>query len=416
MGKKTIRHPVPSVIITVLLAVLIMGLAASTSIASAASFPDVSSSNPYYTAITDLASRDIIGGYTSGNFGPNDPVTRQQFAKMIVNSLEVPVSQADICPFPDVEQSVPPELYPDHYVAVAAFNGLTKGTTATTFDPYNYITHAQVLLMVERAGGSGGTPAGWTDMGNATRGEVAWMLYTLRNEPKKEMTVSAASSLKSAFTDIGVAFDESHHSHTTFNFDASGTLQQQIESGASVDVFASAAMKQMNALIAENLVQTASVKVFAGNEICLVVPANSTLGIASFLDLTKSSVAKVGYGDPALAPHGVAAEQILHSLGIFDQVKPKVIYAANVTQALQWVESGEVDAGIIFTTEAHVGGNQVKIVATSDPSWHSVIAYPAGVVSATEHGALAGAFVDYVAGAYGQQILKGYGFLAAPTQ
>lgn len=239
------------------------------------------------------------------------------------------------------------------------------------------------------------------------------MLYTLQSEPKVELQVSGASSLKAAFTEIGAAFDKSHHSKITFNFDASGTLQKQIEAGAPVDVFASAALKQVNALRDENLVDAASIENFASNEICLVVPANSTLGITSFLDLTKSSVKKVGYGDPAVAPHGVAAEEILHSLGIFDQVKPKVVCAANVTQALQYVTSGEVDAGIIFTTEAYTAGDKIKIVATSDPSWHSKIVYPAAVVSASKHKALAQTFVDYIAGPVGQSILQKYGFLKA---
>ena len=146
-----------------------------------------------------------------------------------------------------------------------------------------------------------------------------------------------------------------------------------------------------------------------------MVPANSTLGLTSFLDLTKSSVKRVGYGDPAVAPHGVAAEEILHHLGIYNQVKPKVIYAANVTQALQYVTSGEVDAGIIFTTEAYTAGNKVKIVAVSDPSWHSTIAYPIAALTKSKHVALATAFCDYVNGPSGQAILRGYGFLPAPA-
>ena len=189
----------------------------------------------------------------------------------------------------------------------------------------------------------------------------------------QELTVSAAASLKAAFTDIGAAFDQTNNARTTINFDASGTLQKQIEGGAPVDVFASAAMKQVNALLDEKMVDEASVKVFASNEIVLVVPTDSTLGITSFEDLAKANVKKVTYGDPKVAPHGVAAEEILNKLGLFDQVKPKVIYAANVAAALAYVSKGEVDAGIIFATEAVAGGDTVKIAATSDPSWHSKI-------------------------------------------
>jgi molybdate transport system substrate-binding protein len=232
----------------------------------------------------------------------------------------------------------------------------------------------------------------------------------------QELTVSAASSLKAAFTEIGAAFDKVSNATTTFNFDASGTLQKQIEAGAPVDVFGPAAMKQMNALVEGKFVDQAAVKVFASNEIVVVVPANSTLSIASFEDLTKADVKKVSYGDPAAAPHGVAAEEILTTLKIMDQVKPKVIYAANVSQALEYVTSGEVDAGIIFSTEAKSAGDKVKIVATSDASWHSKIAYPVGIVGASKNKELAQKFVEFVTGPEGQAILQKYGFLPAPEE
>lgn len=232
----------------------------------------------------------------------------------------------------------------------------------------------------------------------------------------QELTVSAASSLKAAFTKIGAAFKQSANAKIVFNYDASGTLQKQIESDAPVDVFASAAMKQANALVEGGFVDKASVKVFASNEIVLVVPADSTLGITSFEDLAKADVKKISYGDPAAAPHGVAAEEILTTLGLIDQVKPKVIYAANVAAALEYVSSGEVDAGIIFATEAATAGDKVKIVATSQPDWHGKIAYPVCMVSASDNEAIAQAFIDFVMGAEGQAILKDFGFLAAPAQ
>ena len=234
-------------------------------------------------------------------------------------------------------------------------------------------------------------------------------------EPQ-ELTVSAASSLKAAFTEIGAAFDKANNAKTTFNFDASGTLQKQIESGAPVDVFASAAMKQANALVEGKYADQTSLRVFAGNEIVLVVPADSALGISSFEDLAKADVKKISYGDPAAAPHGVAAEEILTKLGLIEQVKSKVIYAANVAAALEYVSSGEVDAGIIFATEAATAGDKIKIVATSEAGWHSKIAYPICIVSASENKTIAQAFVDFVMGSEGQAVLQSKGFLPAPAQ
>jgi molybdate transport system substrate-binding protein len=413
MRRKPAKRRFVSVVITVLLAALILSLAGSLSIASAVSFSDVPSSSPYYKAITDLAGRGIISGYSNGKFGPNDPVTRQQFAKMIVLSLGLSPKEGDY-PDPSVRfvdlGTDTSSLYPHEFVATAALNGLTNGTDATHFSPLRNISRSQVVTMVKRAGGSGKTPSGYSSSGNATRAEVAWMLYTMRNEPRTEVTVSAASSLKGAFTAIGAAFDKSHHTKTVFNFDASGTLQKQIESGANVDVFASAATKQTSALLGKGLAVESSLRYFASNEICLVVPANSTLGLTSFMDLTKSIVKKVGYGDPAVAPHGVAAEEILKTLGVFSTVKPKVVYAANVSQATEWVVSGVVDAGIVFTTEAQAAGSKMKVVAVSKPAWHSTITYPIVAISGGKHLALSTAFCDYVKGSLGQEVLQSYGF------
>ena len=230
----------------------------------------------------------------------------------------------------------------------------------------------------------------------------------------EEVTVSAASSLKAAFTEIGKAFDAANNSETTFNFDASGTLQKQIEGGAPVDVFASAATKQMNALIDQSLVDKDSVRVFAGNGIVLVVPSNSKLAISGFEDLARADVRRITYGDPKIAPHGVAAEEILRALGIYDQVKPKVIYANNAAQAQTYVSSGEVDAAIIFGSEAKAAADKVKVIATADPSLYTPIAYPIALVAASRAKTLGQAFIEYVMAPDGQAILLKYGFLPAP--
>ena len=183
------------------------------------SFPDVPVGHQYYTAISDLASRGIIGGYTNGDFGPNDLVKRQQFAKMAVLTGGYPVSEGDVCPFTDVAQggSTDP-LFPDNYIAVCAAHGITTGKTATTFDPYSNITRLQATTMVVRMADNlqpgllAAPPAGWagnaawaansthganaaraeyngllaglnlstlSPTGNMTRGEVAQVLHNL---------------------------------------------------------------------------------------------------------------------------------------------------------------------------------------------------------------------------------------------
>ncbi len=120
-------------------------------VALALGFTDVKPGDDYSEAIADLSDEGIINGFTDGTFRPKELVTRQQFAKMIVLTLGLVVTEGDICPFSDVARSGPNDLYPDNYVAVCASNNITKGKTANTFDPYSNITRAQVMTMVVRA-------------------------------------------------------------------------------------------------------------------------------------------------------------------------------------------------------------------------------------------------------------------------
>jgi endonuclease YncB( thermonuclease family) len=120
--------------------------------ASALAFPDVPPGHSYAAAIADLSARGVITGYADGTFGPDDPVMRQQFAKMICLALGLAATQADTCLFPDVAPLGGPDpLYPDHYVAKAAADSIIAGYPDGTFRPYSTITRAQVVTMVVRA-------------------------------------------------------------------------------------------------------------------------------------------------------------------------------------------------------------------------------------------------------------------------
>jgi hypothetical protein len=121
-------------------------------VALALGFSDIQPGDDYSEAILDLSDWGIITGFEDGTFRPNDPVTRQQFAKMVVNALGLTVTGSEYCPFVDVANQVGTDpFYPSKYVAVCANNGITVGKTANTFDPYSNITRAQVMTMVVRA-------------------------------------------------------------------------------------------------------------------------------------------------------------------------------------------------------------------------------------------------------------------------
>jgi photosystem II stability/assembly factor-like uncharacterized protein len=116
-------------------------------------FSDVPSTHPYYAQIVAVAGAGIVGGYADGTFGPDRSVTRQQFAKMIVKALKLPVTGSEVCPFIDVAKGLDAKdpFYPDKYVAVCAANGITTGASPTTFNPTGTMTRAQLITMVARA-------------------------------------------------------------------------------------------------------------------------------------------------------------------------------------------------------------------------------------------------------------------------
>jgi hypothetical protein len=145
------RRLIRGALVAFIVLVAMLLLPAASALALEISFPDVPATHPYSAAILDLAGRGIISGYKNGTFGPEDPVLRQQFAKMVVLTGAYPVSEADVCPFTDVEQSTPPDLFPDHYVAVASAHGITVGTSPGLFSPGAHISRYQVISMVIRA-------------------------------------------------------------------------------------------------------------------------------------------------------------------------------------------------------------------------------------------------------------------------
>jgi hypothetical protein len=127
-----------------------------------ATFGDVSSDHVYYLEISDLAARGTVSGFADGSFQPDDWVTRQQFAKMVVLAAGYPVSESNVCTFTDVQKSGSGSLYPDNFVAVCATRGITQGKTAAHFAPHDYVTRAQLITMVARAANLPEPPLGYS--------------------------------------------------------------------------------------------------------------------------------------------------------------------------------------------------------------------------------------------------------------
>jgi molybdate transport system substrate-binding protein len=227
------------------------------------------------------------------------------------------------------------------------------------------------------------------------------------------LTVSAAISLKDALDDAKLMYTKDHPNVTVaVNYGASGTLQLQIEQGAPVDIFFSAAPKQMDALEMKGLLLAGTRKDVLLNEVVLIVPKDSKLGLTSFKDLTRVDVKRVALGEPVSVPAGQYAKETLTSLGIYDAVNAKAVLGKDVRQVLTYVETGNVDAGIVYATDA-ISSEKVAVVSTAPPKSHSLVIYPAAVIKDTRNPAAAKAFLDYLAGPRGTAVFEKYGFKAA---
>lgn len=228
--------------------------------------------------------------------------------------------------------------------------------------------------------------------------------------PTTVLTVSAAASLREAVTEIAGDFEKANPgAEVRINFGASGPLKQQIEQGAPVDVFISAADKPMDELEAAGLVEPRTRRVAAGNELVLIVPAAGSSPVRSFAGLAAPSVGRVALGAAASVPAGDYADQVLRALEIAEAVRAKAVYAQNVRQVLSYVESGNVDAGVVYRTDAAVS-RRVRVAATAPPGTHRPIVYPVAVISRTEKGEAAQAFVAYLLGPEGRKVLRRRGF------
>ncbi len=225
------------------------------------------------------------------------------------------------------------------------------------------------------------------------------------------ITVSAAISLKDAFIEIGRLYEAKDGDTKVFlNFAASGDLARQIEGGAPVDVFASASPKEMDELYNKGLILDGARSAFAANGIVLIVPMGSNVVPLSFEGLAAKKIQKIAVGDPKTVPAGRYAEEVLTYYKLLPSIKDKLIFTENVRQVLDYVVRGEVDAGIVYATDAAIRAKEVRIISYAPKESHKPVVYPIAVVNGTRNEPAAKAFVALVLSPAGQRILKKYGF------
>ncbi len=226
-----------------------------------------------------------------------------------------------------------------------------------------------------------------------------------------ELTVSVAASLADAMEAVEAAYTHDHPAIAIHNnFGGSGALAQQIEHGAPVDIFFAAAAGPMNELQAQGLIVSGSRRDLVRNTLVLIAPRGSQL--QSFQQLTTPSVRSIAIGDPGSVPAGTYAQQTLTAMHLFAELRPKIVLAENVRQALAFVETGNADAGLVYATDAATS-SQIRIVAIAPESSHDPIVYPAAVIRTGSNQAAAKAFVDYLASPTARDLFTRRGFTMA---
>lgn len=225
-----------------------------------------------------------------------------------------------------------------------------------------------------------------------------------------ELLVSAAASLTDVLEELKTIYKEKSPETTlNFTFSGSGALQAQIEEGAPVDVFMSAAQKQMDALEQGGHIKKDTRKTLLVNKVVLITPKDSDLGIVSFDDIAKEEIKKIGVGDPASVPVGQYSEEIFNNLGIKDSINEKLVLAPDVRTVLNWVETGDVDLGLVYATDV-MTTDKINIVSEAPEESHKEVSYPVAVIKDSKHIEASKAFLDFLSTDEAKGIFEKYGF------
>ncbi len=225
-------------------------------------------------------------------------------------------------------------------------------------------------------------------------------------DPKPEVLVFGAASLTESLQDLGRAYEAQSETNIVFSFGSSNDLARQIQAGAPADVFFSADTAKMDSLEKAGLVKAADRREFLSNSLVVVVPADSTLRIATAEDL--ANLPKIALADPAAVPAGIYAKKWLTALGLWEKVEPRVVPTLDVRAALAAVESGAIPAAVVYRTDAAVAKSaRIGFAVANGPE----ILYSLAPIATSRNPRAADAFVRFLAGPEGRAQFGKRGFV-----
>ncbi len=236
------------------------------------------------------------------------------------------------------------------------------------------------------------------------------MFFASHADAKSRVTIFAASSTQTAVDTIAAACPELADAKCRVSYAASSSIARQISAGAPADIYISANQKWMVQLASWNLIDPKSVRLVASNSLVAIAPIVRKVRINSpdeMLTWLKSD--RIAIGDPEHVPAGIYAQEAFMSLGFWGDLRDRALRMPNVRSVLAVVARNEAHAGVVYATDALVS-DQVSVVYQFDPTTHSAILYPAGVVNGRSNEHVQRVF-DLLIGDMGRDAFKAAGFL-----
>jgi molybdate transport system substrate-binding protein len=259
-----------------------------------------------------------------------------------------------------------------------------------------------VLLVAAATGCSAAQSSGGADAESKTQAAAQQEPSTLR--------IMSAASLKDVLQHLAPDFEAGENARIIFNFASSGDLQVQIEQGAPADLFISAGKKQVDTLEQKGLLQAGTRVDLLANDLVVIVPEENRAMAGGIEDLVRNAqIEKVAICIPEASPAGKYAQEALVTAGIWSDIQPKLVMAKDVRQIVTYVETGNVDAGLVYRSDANVS-TAARIALVIPAEFHSPIVYPAAVLKNAGSTALAARFIEYLAEEEPSQAFKEYGF------
>ena len=250
-----------------------------------------------------------------------------------------------------------------------------------------------------------------TDTGNDANNETNKKTAAEESTEKGvTINISAAASLSEALTEIQTEYAKENNDTLQFNFAGSGSLQKQIQEGAPCDLFVSASKAHMDTLEGAGFIDPESRKDILGNTLTLIASKENADVIKGTNSLTSADVESISIGEPETVPAGKYAQQSFESLGITDKIKDKIVLAKDVKQVLEYVETGNVDFGLVYKSDAillQTGG----IVADMPADSHDPIVYPVALIKDGKQLEAAADFYEFLQTDYAKGVFEKYGFV-----